>query len=43
MSLGAGNISGLVGVDDKDQTCRAGGDSKMACVTDSSSSPHLGQ
>ena len=35
--LGTGNISGLDGVDDKDQTCRAGGHTNIAWVTDSSS------
>ena len=43
MYLGAGNIFGIVGVVDKDKTCRDGGDSKMECVTDSSSYPHLGK
>lgn len=34
---------GLVGVGDKDQACRAGGHSEIACVTDYSGSPHRGQ
>lgn len=41
--LDTGNRPGLDGVDAKVQTCRAGGHSKIAWVTDSSSSPHRGQ